>query len=488
MSLPPPPSRDKDISGQAWQKWFSLLKEAVSPIASGGQMLWDSISKSGSKITDIELRSHADLQNLNSDTASHLTGDQLSGLTGGRKTDLHRHDHALLENQNSQNYSHLTAVDKTDLTDGDVTALHMHDFDHVTFPDANFIGTITHVYTLSEYMDHHWSAGVVDGGLLTDNLDGTVSIASAVSTIRASTDPHGTLYGVATPAQLNIALTDNATNYLYLNYNGASTAFAVTTTETIPNGLDKVLSYEIHRNGNVLHYIDQRNLTIDSIRKANDLHGLLSRFGHDSGGTVLGSNGLAITVTAGEFHRRFEAIPHTAFDTSIAGTANANVFVLWNHVAGVYTATENSKLINTTLWDNGTGTATLTNNKFGVSWVYIVNDSPSELHVVMGQAEYLKLADAAVATPPATLPTLLTTMAVLVGFVAYEKSNTIFDGLYSAFAQTFTPGLATQHNALGGLQGGIIGEYYHLTAAEYAALGATAISMATARNLITYRA
>lgn len=343
------------------------------------------------------------------------------------------------------------------------------DFDHVTFPTSNFIGTAIHVYTLSELMNHEWSAGVVDGGLLTDNGNGTISVSAAVSTIRADTDAHGTLYGVSTPEQLNIALTDNATNYLYLNYAGVSTAFAVTTTESIPNGLNKVLSYEIHRQGNVLHYIDQRNQTIDSIRKANDLHSALSRFSYSQGGTVLGSNGLALTLTSGEFHRRFEAIPHVAFDTSIAGTANANVFVLWNHVAGVYTATENSKVINTTLYDDGTNTATLTNNRFGVSWVYLVNDSPSELHVVMGQAAYLKLSDAAVASPPATLPTLLNTMAVLIGFVAYEKSNTVFDGLFSAFAQSFTPGLATQHNALGGIQGGIIGEYYHLTAAEYAA-------------------
>lgn len=427
LPLAQPPRKDEST----FNDWMYRLWQRISR---AGGLAWTVIDKTGSNLTDIETRNHADLQNIN-----------------------------------TANYTHLTAVNHTDLTDSGVTDLHQHDFDHITFPVGNFIGTPSHVYTLSELMDHEWSAGIVDGGLLTDNGNGTISVSAAVSTIRATTDPHGTLYGVVTPEQLNIALTDDATNYLYLNYAGVSTAFAVTTTETIPNGLNKVLSYEIHRNGNVLHYIDQRSQTVDALRKVNDLRAALSRFAHDNTGTALGANGLALTVTAGAFHRRIEALPHAAFNTSVAGMANANVFVLWNHVAGVYTSTELSKVINTTLWDNGTGTATLTNNKFGVSWVYIVNDSPSELHVVMGQAEYLKLSDAEVAVPPTTGPSILTTMGVLIGFVAYEKGVTSFNGIYSAFAQAFTPGLATLHNSLGGIQGGIIGEYYHLTAAEYAA-------------------
>ena len=487
MSLPPPPSREKDITGPAWQKWFSLLKEAVSPVATGGKTLWDSISKAGSRLTDIESRSHADLQNLNSDTASHLTGTELSELTGGGKTNVHKHDHALQLNLNSTNYTHLTAANHTDLTDGGDTTLHTHDFDHVTFPAAYTLGGMTHVYTLQELMSHEWSAGIVDGAVLTDNGNGTVSLSEATATIRASTNPHGTLYGAVVAAQVNIALTDNSMNYLYLAWNAGVPVFQVTTSELAVNGLDLVPAYEIHRQGNVLHYLDVRNRTIDSIRKTNNLVTGTSRFWHDNGGTVIGANVLAITCTAGIFHRGVEPYAHVAFDTSVAGTANANVFGLWKHVAGVYTETQNTKVIDTTLYDNGTGPVTLGNNKFGVTWFYLVNDSPSELHAVMGQAQYATLADARVASPPAILPTLLSGLSAIIGFVAYEKSNTVFDGVYSSFAPSFIPSVATVHNGLSGLQGGTIGEYYHLTAAEYAALGATAITLATARQVATLR-
>lgn len=118
MSLPPAPSREKDLTSPAWQKWFSLIQETISPIATGGAQLWSSISKSGSNLTHIETRSHGDLQNLNSDIAAHPTQEQLDGLTGGASTDFHKHNHELLDNLDTTNYSHITAVEKSLIPSG----------------------------------------------------------------------------------------------------------------------------------------------------------------------------------------------------------------------------------------------------------------------------------------------------------------------------------------------------------------------------------
>lgn len=468
MSLPPPPSREKDITGPAWQKWFSLIKEAVSPISEGGKQAWDQISKAGSRLTDIERRNHSDLQNLNSDTASHLTLVQLNELTGGLETNFHIHDHSLLTNPNSTNYTHLTAVNHTDLTDGGTTELHLHDFDHVTFPTTNFIGTPSHIYTLQELMNHEWSAGVVDGCALTDNGDGTISIASGVAVIRAVPDGHTTLFGVALSAQLNITLTDDSTNYVYLDYNSGSPLFSVSTVITSFNCMDKCIAYMVHRKGNVLHWVDAREQNVDSNRKLRQWLLKQNRFSHDTGGSALGSvSGLTLSLTAGACNFMLQAIPHDAFDTSIAGTANVNVFTLWTKAGSVWTETANTKVIDSTLWnDTATGTVTLNNNKYGVSWVYVVNDTPSELHVVMGQQEYANYSSAIVASPPVSVPTLVAGFGILVGLVVYEKSVTVFDNILSAFTQTFSPSQASLHNGLSGLQGGTINEYFHLTSAQ----------------------
>ena len=56
-----------------------------------GQILWDTISFSGSNITDIETRNHADLQNINTSSYTHLTAANHTDLTDGGDTTLHYH-------------------------------------------------------------------------------------------------------------------------------------------------------------------------------------------------------------------------------------------------------------------------------------------------------------------------------------------------------------------------------------------------------------
>lgn len=348
-----------------------------------------------------------------------------------------------------------------------------YDFDHVIFPAGLSLGSIGHIYTLTDLMAHEWSSGIVNGAAFTDNGNGTIGIGTSIGVIRPTNDGHVPFYGFSTPAQPSISLTDNAVNYIYIYYNAGNPTFVATTNFSDMDGTTKVLTYVVHRAGNVLHYLDVRDQNVDTINKITALFSKFSNFIHASGGTVLGSSGLAITVTAGSFFYQLQEKPHTAFDTSVAGTAIANVFGLWyrNGVGG-WTEVANSKVIDTTVYDNNTGTpVAIGNNKFGVTWFYIVNDTPSELHAVMGDAQYPDLATAAAASPPGTLPSLISGLGSLIGFVAYQKGNTVFDNVYSAFTVNFVATQPTIHNGLSGLQGGTgIGstsEYYHFTNKEH---------------------
>lgn len=423
------PPRKDDRSFDDWM--FRLWKR----IASTAGLAWELIDKNGSNLTDLTTRNHADLQNIN--TAS---------------------------------YTHLTATNHTDLTDGGVTTLHKHDNGYVTYPESLKIGSPTHLATLQDSINHMWSAGLVDGGVLTDNGDGTVTIAVGTAVTHASTNPHTDLYQAIVP-QRTLTLTDGVANYIYVDYNSGTPQYAVGTSTSDFNCIDKCIIYLAHRSGTSVHTIDAREQNVDGNRKTRRLFLDFAKFIHAENGTVLGANGLAVTLTAGKFYFMLQEIDHVAFDTSVAGTANANVFTLWNHVAGVYTSTANSKVISTTLYDNGTGTTTLGNNKYGVTWFYLMNDAPSELHAVMGQVEYANAEEAEAASPPATLPGILTSLGSLVGYVIYEKSAVAFYDVRSAFSQRFTSSAATLHNGLAGIQGGSVNQYYHLTSAEYTGTG-----------------
>lgn len=427
IPLAQPPKKDD----RSFDDWMYRMWQRISRI---GGIAWSLVDKTGANLTDIPTRHHDDLQYIPS-----------------------------------------TPIINVDQEEKDVAFIpppDTYDFNHVTFPAQWTLGSIGHIYNLQEWMNHIWSSGVVDGAIYTDNGNGTIGLSSAIGVIRSTNDPHGQFYGFLIPAQTPISLTDNSLNYVYVDYNAGSPTFLVTTSLATINGTTNVVAYVVHRQGTVLHHLDVRDQNVDALNKISEVFYGFTPFIHESGGTLLGSSALAITVTAGSFFFQFQKLPHTAFDTSVAGTANANVFALWyRNGTGGWTEVANSKVIDTTVYDANTGTpAAIGNNKYGVTWFYIVSDSPSELHAVMGEAQYATLADAAAAQPPGTLPTLVAGLGALIGFVAYQKGNTVFDNVYSAFNISFSATQPTLHNGLAGLQGGTTNEYYHLTSAQYSAL------------------
>jgi len=207
-------------------------------------------------------------------------------------------------------------------------------------------------------------------------------------------------------------------------------------------------------------------------------------FRHVLGGCEIAATGTRnFSITAGAFYYGLAKISHVAFDT--AGTDTFTYY--YRNGAGGWTKQTAQTQINNTQWDDGTGTlATVSNNKFGVHWVYLILDNPTVLAVQFGQADYANLSDARASSVPAAPPTLQGT-GVLVGRLIIEKSTAVFASVDSPFHAIFVSSAANSHNGLAGLQGGTINEYYHLTSAEYATLGASSVSLAVARAVATLR-
>ena len=118
VPLAPPPPTGGPIDG-----WLYLLWRRFTQ---AGQILWSSLDFTGSNLTDIATRNHADLQNIDTATYTHLTATNATDLTDGGATTLHKHDHAAQDNLNSASYTHLTAANHTDLTDSGDSTLHYH--------------------------------------------------------------------------------------------------------------------------------------------------------------------------------------------------------------------------------------------------------------------------------------------------------------------------------------------------------------------------
>ena len=109
-ALPPPPIQDKPGSF-TWLEWYRQLRAYVS---TSGSVPWYIINFAGSNITDIALRDHANLQNLQGGTAGehyHLTAAQSAAIISNLHNSL-----SGLQGGTTNEYYHVTNTEYTALT------------------------------------------------------------------------------------------------------------------------------------------------------------------------------------------------------------------------------------------------------------------------------------------------------------------------------------------------------------------------------------
>ncbi len=329
---------------------------------------------------------------------------------------------------------------------------------------------VAELLTVTDMADHFLTGAVVNGCGATDNGNGTFSIASGEVMIRDAASDHSSLHTFALSAAGPFTPADNDVTYYYIDYNGGNPVWASGISTSDYNGQNKMQAYSVARQGTRLFIIDARGQSLDGNRKVRRL--LLETSGanqngywHTRGGSVLAASGLALSVTQGKFYYGLAPIAHTAFDTTVAGTADANVFDYY-YARNNWTYTANSKTINSTQYDNAGTLSNLVAGRYRTDWVYLVLSAGTpKLVVVMGNAQHASLAEAQAATMPASIPAWMDGASVLLGQAVVLKGATTLT-IQSAFNTGFTGSPTATHNDLGALQGGAAGEYYHLTAAQ----------------------
>lgn len=301
-------------------------------------------------------------------------------------------------------------------------------------------------------------AGAVTVPSITDNGGGSVTVGAVDVVLFSNATQVGTARKYSLPA-LTVTLIDNATNYIIADYAGGSPALANTTNINLINESSVVPIYTIYRSGSFLHVQSWDSLGNGLANKLHQSIVKTQRYRRESG-LALGETGTR-NVTLGS------GIVWTGANSLSLGaisTGTDNLFYFLRTGASTWTTQVVTQYNNTDYW-NGTTTASLTNNRYAVNWVYRGVESQKHLYVVLGEGDYT-LTQAQASQPPANLPPQITSHALLVGRIIVLKSAATATQIDSSFNVVFSGAGASDHNSLTSLQGGTTGEYYHLTAAE----------------------
>lgn len=345
--------------------------------------------------------------------------------------------------------------------------------DVVSAPDYKMpsmvLGTSTYS-TLGNWIGTIQSSGRISGMTVSVHApaDGSVDITAGTGIIK-STNAVTSDSKFFDFAGANIALIDNQLNYIYISYDAGIPALHVTTDRSTIHEFDQFILGRAYRVATIIEpIVTSGNDIYNNERRIQDW--LVRKFGFTwTSGSALSEVGTRnLATTAGQWYIGLSAITTPAQDTNIGG----NTFDLWYYSGAAWTLVAAQSQLPVTQWNDITaGLVPLTGTThYGVYWVYI--DPQGNLRVVYGQAQYLPLSDATNAKAPSFVPNIILATCVLIGRIIFAKSVTHFNEIDSALVTVIGLSPVGVHNQLGGLQGGIIDEYYHLTATQDGIFGA----------------
>ena len=302
--------------------------------------------------------------------------------------------------------------------------------------------------TIQHMQDVFHSTGITDDGGITDDTDGTITVAAGTGLIRATNSDVAEIVFTdwAAEAGANVALVDNDMNYIYVEYNAGSPQVVATITPRTDTNTNIKLG-TVYRAGTTLHITDGTSIiVVDHAAKMELRLQDTMPFARVSGGILSEIGTRNIAITAGSWWEGLLPFTTPALDTSVAGTFT----YYYSNGAGGFTAVASSTQINNTQYDDGSGTlATLSNNKYGIHWIYAAQDS--EYYAMYGVIDGT-LTEAQDAGEPANLPPhFAESHARLIGKIIILKSASTFQSVQSAFNQTFSLSAASDHGGLIGL-------------------------------------
>ena len=340
----------------------------------------------------------------------------------------------------------------TDLLDGDTKDIEITPFTSVVFT-SNGTGKwlIRNRYVRQ-------SAGVVISPSYVDHGDGSITIGgSGLYNLFREPDGAGIIrtYEISDPT---LTLTNGASNYIVANYNNGTPVIQSITDVTLINETTIIPIMTIYRGGTRLHLLPWRELGLAMLNKIHQSIVKTQRYRLQSGLGLGESTGRVVTLTEG-----IVWVGANSFNLPSFNSTTNSLFFLY-HSGGVWQTPTVVTQYNNTQYDNGIGLQTLNPNKYAVNYIYRGVEIDDESYMVLGQGNYTLL-QAQASLPPANLPAIITSHAILVGRIIVEQGAATAYEINSIFSAAFALSSTGSHNDLSGLQSlnGVAGQYYHLS-------------------------
>ena len=261
------------------------------------------------------------------------------------------------------------------------------------------------------------------------------------------------------------SLSDNDTNYVYVDYNSGSPIFVVSTSDAAINDSNVIIYLVLYRAGNFVHILEYGKMGAGLSNKINQRFEKTQRFAKESG-LVLGLSASGVATLSG-------GVTWNASNRKSITAVNSmdNTFFKNYHVGGSWTYSTSSDYINNTYYDDGTDLVSASASKYLVNWYYRGQETNGHLYELYSESQYDNVSLAQLATEPQT-PELISSHAFLVGRIIVQVAT--YSGLVeNIVTSTFRTTQVANHNDLNNIQGGLPSEYYHLSSNQYANIALT---------------
>jgi len=314
-----------------------------------------------------------------------------------------------------------------------------------TGTQANILGTPTYT-DMQDFIDLSQSAGIWSGGAITDGGSGTINVAAFTGLIKTSNSDIGADVFFDHAGTTGLTLTDNNTNWIYVDYNSGTPIIAANTSLSAINLNTQIVMGKVYRVGTTVYILNTGQYLASY--QARDCLKQFEVYGFQrASGEIAGETGVRyLTVTAGVDYCAHNRITTPAINTSVADT-----YSVWNSAASTTAdATGVTQIDNLNYW-NGSIVTAMTTGRYGTRFFYRADDG--SIHMQYGTSNATSIANALDEPVPIT-PTFLRDFSIYIGRAVIQKNATNVSEFTSPFTTSEQGAIITNHHDLSGLADG----------------------------------
>lgn len=304
----------------------------------------------------------------------------------------------------------------------------------------------------------------VNGGFYTDNGytdngNATITVSGNLAGFYSNNKFSGSVIS-STLTSYTTATLSSGVNYIVGSYNSGSPTYAVTTDVNAIDFATIIPYLTVYRYGTELSILPWDGYGAGPDAKTNERFIKTQRFAIEpTTPLTLSVSGTRITNIAGGYvWNGLNRMLLSSF------TSASDKFIFYYHSGGNWVRSTTTTF-NNSQYDDGTNLVSLNVNRYNVNWIYRQQNISGVAYCVLGNVNATAAATAVASTQPSLPPEIVGDGVPVGRIIGQQGTDTPY--LVETFTSSISSSATTDHNALAGLQGGITGEYYHLTSVEY---------------------